>query len=269
MVQILPEEPSLAKLLGYGIGQGVQTGFEGALQNYLKQQTQQQQFKSLQNLLGFEPSQEVTAPIEKNITQERPVQTNIERIATNPAAMTALTQMNPQVANQIQKMYDAQLAREKFAFEKHKQQLKESPVTPEMKQRMATAIESQLNLLKTGDIGLGQSYKLLTEKGRENRAEFDTYRASIESVLLPLLNKGVLSKPRFEFILKNIPSSNDTVGKIKGKIKALNREFGLNIDVPEIGTKILTKDIAQKFLKATNGDKEKAREMAKKSGYKF
>ena len=137
---------------------------------------------------------------------------------------------------------------------------------------MTDVLSRQLNLLKGKNIGFSKAPLLLTEKGREDRAEFDTLGASIEAALLPLLNKGVLSKSRFEFILKNIPNSKDTIGKIKGKIKALEREFKISLPAlhgEEKESKTLDKEMAMKFLKAAKGNKDKARELAKKSGYVF
>ena len=179
--------------IGGQITEGVNTG----LQTLIKRFSEIQQGKKLAEVLGLEGEQ-----------------------------AKAFSKINPN----MQQLFTKDILQEK---KEEATATRKSQISPEMKQRMSRALENQLNLLKTGDIGLGKYHKILTEKGRENRAEFNTYRASVESVLLPLLNKGVLSKPRFDFILSNIPNANDTIGKIKGKIKALNNEFGLNIEIPD------------------------------------
>ena len=267
MVQVIEQAPGLAELLGAGVSQGLQTG----LATLLEEKKKKAQLDSLNKLLNLQ-QESPQAPEEGSLVsgkQEPPRQTNVERIATNPQAMMALSQINPQAASQVQKMYDSQLAREKFEFEKEKEEKKKGEITPEKKEQMKDVFRRQVELLGSGNIGLAASSSLLTEKGREERAEFDTLGASIEAALLPLLNKGVLSKPRFDFILKNIPKSTDTIGKIKGKMKALSREFNIEQPSFEETQKELSREMAEKFLKAAQGDKEKAREQAKKAGFNF
>lgn len=72
--------------------------------------------------------------------------------------------------------------------------------------------------------------------GVQNRAMFNSMKSSIESALLPRVNKGALSKPRFDFILSQIPDASDSqreiVGKLAGLSNALNEEgIPLNTDV--------------------------------------
>lgn len=267
----------IGEALGAGIGQGVSAGLQGLLGSYFKERQQARQLDQLSKALGFTAQAATTPDINNQMPIEEtsgssPQVSNIERIATNPEVMTRLAAINPNMASQVQKMYENQLAREKFAFEKEKEQRKRGLVTPEAKERITDVFQRQEELLKRGNIGLGSYPKLLTEAGREDRAEFDTLGAAIESQLLPLLNKGVLSKPRFDYLLKNIPSSSDTQAKIRGKIKALKREFELlenkNGSIKS-EAKQLDKDMAQKFLKVAGGNKDKARELAKKAGYTF
>lgn len=65
-------------------------------------------------------------------------------------------------------------------------------------------------------------------KGAENRAYFDTMRARFEAALLPLVNKGALSKERFNYILSNIPKASDRQRVIYGKLKALANDLNLD-----------------------------------------
>jgi len=278
MVQIIQQQPSLAELLGAGMGAGISTGIQNKLDLMLKEKANQQQMERLGQMLGFDQPEELVETTDIAEGEEAPKktaleqrETQLEKLATNPMAMMELAQSNPQVANQIQSMYTNLLNR-------RKEERKVGFVTPETQTRMTDVLSRQLDLLKDKNIGFAMTPKLLTEKGREDRAEFDTLGASVEAALLPLLNKGVLSKSRFDYILGNIPRSSDTIGKIKGKIKALEREFDIKLpglkekdaaETTKVTDKELTKDMAQKFLKAAKGDKEKAREVARKAGYNF
>lgn len=62
-------------------------------------------------------------------------------------------------------------------------------------------------------------------KGVENRNKFNSMRARLESILVPMVNKGNLSNTRFKFIMEQIPAGSDSqraiVGKLHGLAKAL------------------------------------------------
>jgi hypothetical protein len=150
----------------------------------------------------------------------------LEKIATNPQAMTALAAVQPQMADQIGKMYANQLQREKFQFEKEKEERKRGVITPETKTRLSDVFKRQDELLKSGNVGMRKTISAqFSEQGRQDRAEFDTLSASIEAALMPLVSKGTLAKDRFKYIMSLLPKATDTIGGIKGKIKALKREL--------------------------------------------
>lgn len=74
--------------------------------------------------------------------------------------------------------------------------------------------------------GIGISPKTrigLDPEGSQNRAEFDSLRGGIESALIPLVNKGALSKNRFDYILSLIPNASDRQRAILGKLKGLSK----------------------------------------------
>jgi len=102
-------------------------------------------------------------------------------------------------------------------------------IPTDTKNRLRSVFGRYDELLKTGSgLGyLGANPARLFNKGREDVAEFNTLGASIESALMPLVNKGNLAKPRFDYIMSLVPKSSDTKGTVIGKIKGLKREFGM------------------------------------------
>lgn len=73
----------------------------------------------------------------------------------------------------------------------------------------------------------------------ENRAMFNSMRSRLEGALLPLVNKGALSKERFNFILDQIPKASDRQRTIVGKLRGLSQalgESGMPIDTDILDT---------------------------------
>lgn len=81
--------------------------------------------------------------------------------------------------------------------------------------------------LKGGNLGITRLSKL-TSKGREDRSYFDTLAVQIESIGKDLVSKGVLSQARFNYLLKNIPSSTDTDATNRGKLRAWAKALKLD-----------------------------------------
>lgn len=145
--------------------------------------------------------------------------------------------------------------------------------------RVSKAVESMLEVLSS--VGPGQIGNLLTEKGRENRQLFDSLAMNLEEIAATMVGKGTLSKARFEFLLKNLPSSKKTQAANRGALKAWNQTLGLNVPqfgnekieekvtekLPEGGK--LTMEMAQSILNQAKGDKELARKIARKRGFEF
>lgn len=95
-------------------------------------------------------------------------------------------------------------------------------------------------------IGISPGTKLgINRQGVQNRNRFNTLRTRIEGALIPLVNKGSLSKERFKFILDNIPKASDSqrsiVGKLQGLATALS-EDGVPIDTSILGEIDFNKD---------------------------
>lgn len=114
-------QAGLLEALGTGIGSGMQAGLQSQMQlrNALalekqKQKAKEEGFSNLMKALGFgmgEPSAEGMPQGEQRTGQQIPVaqqedqMSNLERIATNPQAMAAISAYNPQIASQLQQMY--------------------------------------------------------------------------------------------------------------------------------------------------------------------
>lgn len=157
------------------------------------------------------------------------------------------------------------------------------------KEEVGQTLNSLTDELMKGKLGTGwQHLNKLTSSGRESRAYFDELALGIEKRLAGMVGKGALSKARFDYMVKNLPSSSDSDARNRGKLKALSEEFKVEIKNPEFRKQLgmeesaeksssigdseqkpLDQKMAQEFLNKANGDKEKARALAKKSGYSF
>jgi len=135
--------------------------------------------------------------------------------------------LSPELANldpSVQKQFVAQQAA-KNATEK-----KSGYSDPETQKRVDTSIKRQMEILKggrTGTPGLGWLKRGLSSRTREDRSEFDTLSGAIESALLPEVSKGPLAKQRFNYLMSLLPKSSDTNATLRGKFKALARDFNL------------------------------------------
>jgi|SRR5665213_2871004 len=108
-----------------------------------------------------------------------------------------------------------------------------NPQNPQQAAQQSTqTVFNEMSALLAGNapgIGVSPLTKVgLNRKGVENRAYFDTMRARFEATLLPLVNKGALSKARFDYILSNIPKASDSQRAIYGKLKALSKDLNLD-----------------------------------------
>jgi len=97
------------------------------------------------------------------------------------------------------------------------------------KENLEYAFNRIEELMETGHTGV--SYGRFTPQGREDRAELDTLSEMFIGALIPILNpRGVISKPRFDYIKSLAPRSTDYNSEIRGKLKALKKIFKLGSD---------------------------------------
>jgi hypothetical protein len=111
---------------------------------------------------------------------------------------------------------------------------------------------------------LGKIPKIFSAKQREIRSEMDTLTSTFESALMPIINKGNLAQPRFDYIIGLLPKSDDTIETIRGKLKALKRT--LKTEIP--GSEDIIPDIDEltKESKKDDFDLEKPPEANQHKG---
>ena len=69
------------------------------------------------------------------------------------------------------------------------------------------AINEMRGIIGRGRTGKGNPLNVLTSEGRADRAALDTAALTLEKLAATMVGKGVLSKPRFEYLLKRLPSA--------------------------------------------------------------
>jgi len=254
MVEILPEVPSFGQLLGRGLGGGIGQGLSQAAQ-FAQQMALQKQKEALKHDFY---SQFLGSPMgeEEPMKGFKPLSPQQETILAleDPKAFTAYSNL-----------------KESHGKEQEKAQQKEN---------LQGTLGEMIDTLSEGR--LGYTPKRLSKKGRRDVQYFDTLGTQLESIGKDMVSKGVLSAPRFAYLLGNLPSSGKTDAANAGAIEAWAQE--LKLDVPGIeklkalyespedikktkpGTP-LDLETMEKIYKKTGGDKEKAKAVAKKMGY--
>lgn len=188
--------PSRSQLLGEQLGQGLNQGISGALSQHFQQKQNQ---KSLSGL----------APL-------------FEQLGVAPDGIGQLVEsgLSPQEAIATAGILQKQQAAQQKARGK-------TTLTPEKQEGLKSVYSRMQELLNQGRLGISKSpihlkaNPYLNPQSVEDRAEFDTLNANFEAILKDMVNTGVLSKPRFEYLLSILPKSSDRDRKIKGKLKAL------------------------------------------------
>lgn len=288
MVQILEDQPSFAsQFLRSSMQTGTALGKELAGE-YFSQKENKKRSKEFEDIFGFRaPSGVDIADLSSKLIAQREKDKSkssfykellgdgfgmsenggtSEFSSLSPQQETALALTNPNAFN---------------AYLNLKQNQEKSQQKVQEKQNLEKTLEEMTNTLLEGR--LGYTPKRFAAKGRRDVQYFDTLGTQLESIGKEMVSKGVLSAPRFAYLLSNLPSSNKTDAANAGSIEAWAQELGL--EVPEIeklkslyespedlkkvkpGTP-LDLEIMEKIYKKTGGDKEKAKSVAKKMGYK-
>lgn len=108
-------------------------------------------------------------------------------------------------------------------------------------------------MLSNDESGIGVSPLTaigVNRKGVENRNKFNSMRSRMESILVPMVNKGNLSNTRFNFIMEQIPKASDSQRAIAGKLQGLSKALG------DTGIKIDTSALADVPFESESIDKE-------------
>ena len=253
MVQILEEEDFGANI-ARGLGKGLQNPLQTLLQTKVQRMNEREKLKNLSSILSPSPGE-----------------SSEEEIEIGPGQLIALEQQYPGSGKILQ------------------EHMKVKKAEKEKKDDLLKVEKSLANMLKVlPEVGPGKALNRLSSKGRASRQYFDSLGLNLEQIGATMVGKGVLSKPRFEFLLKNLPSSSKTQAANKGAIKAWSEILG--IELPQLssddfleeenvketielptskGEETLTIDKATEFLNKAKGNKELARKLARKHGFKF
>ena len=246
MVQVI-EQMDRGGRVGQALGEGLSSGLQLLVQKKMDQMNQdrklrdqQQRFEQLQSLFGgqrppdsFEEMFEAQGPQGGEVAGE---------VAFSPGQLIAAEQIYPGSGKILQ--------------EYQKQQKALSGEAASQK-RLQSSIANMLKVLPS--VGPGKIANRLTAEGRKKRQYFDSLAMNLEEQAATMVGKGTLSKPRFDFLLKNLPSSKKTQAANEGALKAWSETLGVEVpglsdvgfeeesesiaEAPQ-GEKIVTKDIA-------------------------
>jgi len=249
MVQVIEQE-GLGDILGRSIGGGFGSAFSSGLEMLAKDRLEQMKQKRLLDVLeGFK--------------QKR---TQLQGSELSPEELVTMEKIAPGSA----KIYQEAQKRE---------QSKKSEAQD--KERVQSAVNEMMQTLEyTGPLKLLEYGK---EEVREQRQYFDSLAMNLEEIAATMVGKGVLSKPRFEFLLKNLPSSRKSQAQNKGALKAWSKTLGLEFpgskneeETEEVKFKLekvepgtpLTKEVVEEFRRRGLSI-EDAKKTARKLGYEF
>jgi hypothetical protein len=153
-----------------------------------------------------------------------------------------------------------------------------------VKQTAQNSFNSLSRILNKNNIGYGSEVwgQLSGGETLRDTGEFQSATGGLEAMLVDMVNRGTLSNSRFEYITKNLlPTSTDRQEIIKGKLKGLAELLNLdpsallgetnNFDDVEStnSSKVLDADAMEKIYELSGGDKNEAKRIARKMGYKI
>jgi hypothetical protein len=207
MVALLPEVPSFgtqfARNLGGGFTQGLSRSAEFSQEMALQKQKQEQQqsfFKNLQGNKAPSSGDQLSGPKEE--------------FQLSPEQETMLALTDPPAFNAYKHLKE--------------ERAKEKDISQRQSNLKGALSEMVQTLLKNN---LGYTARRATAEGRRDAQYFDTLGVQLESIGKEMVSKGVLSAPRFAYLLSNLPSANKTDASNAGALEAWHKELGL--EVPE------------------------------------
>lgn len=230
--------PTASQRIGGGFGQGLSEGLQMLVQQKLKGIQQQKQNEAL-------------------------------------AALGLPANLPPELQKEyIKEKIKSQESEQKLEREK----LEKSEIASKEKEDLTDIVNNLSKLAPK--VGPGKILNRLTSEGREARGEFDTLALGLENIAKEMVGKGTMSQARFKYLTERLPSSSNTESKNRGILKAwkkilhlsekdFEKKYKSEIEKESAEEKILSKDLATKFLKMAKGNKDKARELARKNGYSF
>lgn len=268
MVQIFQQTPDqgqlLAQQIAQGFGGGLSQGISVGLQQMLDQKAQEQKTAQLMSALGLSVPSNRMESVGVEIPQaSAPAQSPLKNLTEEQVVAASI--LNPQLGSTLSNLYKAQ---QKKGEEKRSEESGQY------------ALNRMSELLKKGNLGFGAKVKQkFGGETAEDVGEFESLSGALEALLVDKVSRGTLSNARFKYITETLlPKPNDREATIRGKLKALSKELGL--ETPELlseskyfkkvqkGTK-LSDEEAKKIFKRAGNDPDKARQLAEQLGYEF
>lgn len=131
--------------------------------------------------------------------------------------------LDPNLAELPTAVANKRISEEARLKEQDRQKAEKKDITQKSFDRLADLIGS------VGTVNAGISYLPFASKTRESFGEFDSLVGALESGVRELVNQGRITNDQFRYITTQLlPKSNDTQARIKGKMKALAIELGLD-----------------------------------------
>lgn len=208
MPLVLPQaqpRQSFSSQLGSSIGRGAGQGLINAGEFGKEMSMQNAKAQSKQGFLNdlFGNSQ----------NQNQKVGEHREEFKLTPDQETALALQDPTAFNAYKHLKES---RAKEKEEANKQE------------NLKMTLDEMTNTLLGGKLGYTPG-RFLTKEGRRDAQYFDSLNTQLESIGKDLVSKGVLSAPRFAFLLSSLPSSDKTDSANAGAIEAWGKELGVPV----------------------------------------
>lgn len=116
-------------------------------------------------------------------------------------------------------------------FQGQQKEREQTRKNKEEKKLSQDSFDQMSRLLHKGNLGLGSELKAKAIGGEtaEDVGEFTSLLGKLEALLVEKVNRGTLSNTRFKYITEQLlPRAGDRDATIKGKMKGLARELGLD-----------------------------------------
>jgi hypothetical protein len=210
----LEERPSGFGSLVQGLGVGMQQSLPSIQEMIMHSHQQKIRQKQISSILGMGSS--------PNAMEESGISSGNESsgMEITPEKIMAISQIDPQMASTMSKIYAGQ-ERERVS----KQKLSEEKILGQ------DSFNRMVELLNEGNLGMGSGLKGQAFGGKtaEDVGEFNSLSGALESMLVDRVSRGTLSNSRFKYITETLlPKPTDRQSTIRGKMKGLARELGLD-----------------------------------------
>lgn len=216
MLPIL-DTPSFLGGLGKGLGEGMQKTIPSIAEMFMNRKKQEKQQELIKSILGGgSPSTQV------DLSGSTPTQP-MQGLEITPEKILAISSVDPQMGATMSRIYAGQ--------EKERMNTQKSA---EEKKVGQDAFNRMAELLQQGNLGMGSETlgKVFGGKTAEDVGEFSSLTGALEAMLVDRVSRGTLSNSRFKYITETLlPKATDRQATIKGKLKALSRELGLDATV--------------------------------------